>query len=281
MAAIPKIFAQLEARFDAGGYDPLDALAFAITSQLAYKPRTMVLKVLRHWGFRDAAFIDVSKGGDIDTQGLIASNGRVILVAFRGSESIAEDWLTNAQFVTDPGPFRGTKVHEGFQDALYPAVMQLSLHVSEMGPLPIWVTGHSLGGALANIFSAMLLEHGLPLAGLYTYGSPRVGDKKFDAAMARAFRAHGIHHHRVVNDGDAVPHVPPEPWFSHAGERRLLGADGVSVDIGVWKRFKAEMADFFSVIRRPIRLVDVHRLMPPDGYIPALRRQLPKPTRRA
>lgn len=43
-----------------------------------------------------------------------------------------------------------------------------------MSPRPIYVMGHSLGAALATIAAArIVVEHDLPLAGLYTVGSPR------------------------------------------------------------------------------------------------------------
>ena len=36
------------------------------------------------------------------------------------------DWFANFQAVRDPGPLVKTKAHEGFQDALFPAVVGLT-----------------------------------------------------------------------------------------------------------------------------------------------------------
>ncbi|MDP8105760.1 lipase family protein [Pasteurella atlantica] len=65
----------------------------------------------------------------------------------------------------------------------------------------LFVTGHSMGGAVATILSAYFNEQGLdPL--LYTYGSPRAGDLDFVSAYA------DITHYRHFNDGDIIPIVP-------------------------------------------------------------------------
>jgi triacylglycerol lipase len=93
---------------------------------------------------------DVVRGKDVDTQGVIAVDAKRILVAFLGSELKVGDWWANFQAVKDPGPFRKTKVHEGFQDAFLPAALDIGIRIGQQRTdQDIWVTGHSLGGALA------------------------------------------------------------------------------------------------------------------------------------
>ena len=67
----------------------------------------------------------------------------------------------------------------------------------------IWITGHSLGGALAVLLAATLWEAEQPVTGLYTYATPRVGDSAF-AGRLNEDMADGAHW-RVVNAGDLVP----------------------------------------------------------------------------
>jgi hypothetical protein len=55
-----------------------------------------------------------------------------IVVVFRGSDS-KEDWFANFQASQDTGPLKGTDAHEGFQDALYSAVIVLTRHVDAAG----------------------------------------------------------------------------------------------------------------------------------------------------
>ena len=282
--------------WDTNGYNARDALSLAVLSNLAYEPAATATKVLKqNFGFHAVVPFDKQLGKDIDTQGFIAAHKKNLVVAFRGSEGKAADWLANVQTVVDPGPFPKSKVHEGFQDALFPAVLTLGYTLRHLGTggMNIWITGHSLGGALASLFTAMLLEEMSTvgkafklkkehrLCGLYSFASPRVGNRDFDTAFGQRASKQKILAYRVVNDGDAVPHVPPEPWFSHAGTRVLLkGGKALRPDAtkkekkksdSGWKNMRREMAEFFMEDINPFHIADVHRLHGKKGYIEALK----------
>jgi hypothetical protein len=71
------------------------------------------------------------------------------------------------------------------------------------GEQTLIVCGHSLGGAIALLLAEWLRR--LPAAPnlqLYTFGSPRAGDRAF------AQGAQALTHHRLVNHNDPVPGVP-------------------------------------------------------------------------
>lgn len=71
---------------------------------------------------------------------------------------------------------------------------------------PIFVTGHSLGGAQAVMAMADLAKMGYKLYHTHhTYGAPRPGNEKF-AAFVNGL---GTNLYRLVNNADIVPHVPP------------------------------------------------------------------------
>lgn len=288
--------------WNTGGYSPKDALAFAVLCSLAYSSAKKTTTVLQdQFGFDTVLPFDKRLGKDIDTQGFVAADANNLVVAFRGSEQKAADWLANVQTVTDPGPFPKTSVHEGFQDALFPVMLQVGyvLRHMGMGGKKVWITGHSLGGALASLFSAMLMEemhtlgaaHALGadhrLSGLYTFASPRVGNRAFDKHFSTRAKSQKVLAYRVVNDGDAIPHVPPEPWFSHAGTRVLLKdgevlrRDGPTLekkksDAG-WKGMRREIAEFFMETVNPFHIAKVHVLDGKEGYIEALKKALPSP----
>jgi hypothetical protein len=87
----------------------------------------------------------------------------------------------------------------------------------------LFVTGHSLGGALAAVYGAMLYYNGETeitnrLAAIYTFGQPRVGNKAFaDYANCKL----GCRYKRVVYCNDIIPRVPFDNTlfeFKHFGK---------------------------------------------------------------
>lgn len=151
------------------------------------------------------------------------------ILAFRGTEAlkpgddwrrlgaVARDWWTDAR-VRQVGSPHGGRVHAGFEHAL----AALWPQVAPLLPLAPrwWLCGHSLGGALALLAAARLVDAGATLAGVVTFGQPRVGD----ATLAARLQALPLL--RVVNACDLVPEMPPEALgYRHAGSLRHLDAD--------------------------------------------------------
>jgi hypothetical protein len=77
------------------------------------------------------------------------------------------------------------------------------------------VTGHSLGGAMATLASVRLASEGYTVRAVYTFGSPRVGDRAFR-------RKYRLPNYRFVNDDDLVPHLPFSWCYKHVGTLRLM-----------------------------------------------------------
>ena len=97
----------------------------------------------------------------------------------------------------------------------------------------IWVTGHSLGGALASIAASEMIARGEIVADrvkLYTFGQPRTGDVTYAAAHDRIvscsvgcfidlFKVPTSY--RITHESDIVPHMPCEnceDYFHHKSE---------------------------------------------------------------
>ena len=194
-------------------YSLTNALFMAEASELAYGDQSDILRTAKdEWGFSKVQFLE-SK----NTEVFVATDSQVILCAFRGTESDqVEDWITDARIKLTPGPL-GSKCHRGFKNALnhvWPELRDL-LEDFQNASQNIWFTGHSLGGALAMLAAASRLDEEKPVAGLYTFGQPRVGDRgfaiRFDALL-------GDSTFRFVNQQDIVTRVPPRVLnYKHAG----------------------------------------------------------------
>src|SRR5258706_955163 len=156
------------------------------------------------------------------TQCHLAFNQEYAIVAFRGTQS--DDWRD----LFDDARFKLTEwktghVHAGFKDAFERIRDSLIKALANHAPgLPVWITGHSLGAALA-----ILAADDLGAKGVYTFGLPRVGDQIFAGHFNQQFRGRSF---RYVDDHDVVTHVPPERLpglsYAHIDERRWIDRDG-------------------------------------------------------
>ncbi|MCB1644453.1 MAG: lipase family protein [Pseudomonadales bacterium] len=251
-------------------YDEQNALSLAVACDLAYADENTIAATVNSWSMQLIAVINKRKGLDIDTQCYLMRDDENIIVVFRGSDSGA-DWFANFQATQDPGPLDGTGAHEGFQDALYPAVIALTRHLGDASARGqrIWITGHSLGGALCSLYAGMLIENGIEVYGIYTFASPRPGSPDFQKQLNKLIKGP---HFRVVNDGDIVPHLPPEPFFSHPGSRIILKTRRKEKTKSSWMAQRiASLRHFVKVTGEKFDVADNHRLSADaESYIPRL-----------
>lgn len=157
-----------------------------------------------------------------DTQCMVIGNEKFTIVAFRGTETI-NDWKTDADVDLVDGP--GGLVHEGFYTALSYVWQELLEQINKRKNLPIWFTGHSLGGALAVLAVAKLkLEHdmGFTINGLYTFGQPKVGNGDFARNCDFIFYNQM---YRFVNNNDVVARLPPGK-YTHSGRLMYFDSKG-------------------------------------------------------
>jgi triacylglycerol lipase len=147
------------------------------------------------------------------------------ILALRGTESPFE-WLLDAAFVQVPVPaiwFADGKLaianaHFGFLLLYAFLVKQITAAVAQFtNPQICYVTGHSLGGALAVLAAITIGVTAFPLQGragkvqLYNYGGPRVGDANFTAV----YDYFVPYSYRVINLSDLVTVIPPEKIFNY------------------------------------------------------------------
>ncbi len=152
---------------------------------------------------------------------LAAKKGDHYIVAFRGTQDLG-DWFTDADAVQmglsrrlsgGAAAWDGTRAHQGFQ--LLAVSLSTQVYAAAQGfkpKVPVYVTGHSLGGAVAALIAVMLTARAKRSdVRMYSYAAPRVGDPAFVAAYDQLLPTS----YRVVNLADVVPVVPPpsfEGW---------------------------------------------------------------------
>lgn len=252
-------------------FDLDTALSLAIACQLAYDKAATVRRITKQWGFTDTVVLSKTKGKDIDFQCFVTHDDKNILICVRGSDKI-EDWFANFQAVADPGPLKNTYAHEGFQDALFPAVIAISAAIEKFDHhgKNIWLSGHSLGAAQCSLFAGMLIENGYSVHGVYTFASPRPGSQSFADQLNDAVQGP---HFRVINQGDVVPHVPPEPFYSHPGRRVILKLKTKATSDGSWMQERiAAIKKFVAMTLKHLDIADNHRLnTDTNSYIPRLK----------
>lgn len=120
------------------------------------------------------------------------------VLAIRGTTS-PQDWINNAKVDMDELK-DGRKVHSGFKAAFFDAEPQMRTLLKDVEGLPLFITGHSLGGAVA-VMATWYFDRD-DLAACYTFGAPRVGNHAFNDGFHTPI-------YRVVNAFDPVPLVPP------------------------------------------------------------------------
>ncbi len=191
-----------------------NALSLANCALLAYNDQDVIDTHLKARGFTEIIHCQ-SPNPAIDTQAYVAVREGLVVVAFRGTEpsnpvDYFTDFTTARVAFEDKFRFSGWgNVWAGWADGLLAVLPQIldALKKYDDDQHTLWITGHSLGGALATVMAAVvanLPNH--PIQGVYTYGQPRVGDPEFCARYNQVLHDQTFRH---VNDHDLVPHVPP------------------------------------------------------------------------
>ena len=136
--------------------------------------------------------------------GFVAANlaSGNVFVTFRGTVTL-EDWLSDLTFPQVAHPWGQTE--QGFSDVYKQCSADAQAAVKSAGAPNVFVTGHSLGAALATLATADLVNSGVAAkAGMYSFAGPPVGDLAFAAEFNRRVAAGW----RVVNTEDLVTTVP-------------------------------------------------------------------------
>jgi len=152
------------------------------------------------------------RDGGTDTQGVAGRWNKDIVIAFRGTELKFADWVgTNAKVGLVQNPRGIGQMHSGFRrsaDSVFQTIKRFIRNHKD-DDSRIFLCGHSLGGALAIITAAWLVNDSrMPtVRAVFTYGAPRIGDAHFAAEYGQ-LRLDKFTK-MWVSERDPVPRIPP------------------------------------------------------------------------
>jgi len=308
------VYQHLADKLRSGTRHPDDTVAhvLAVAAGYAYARADTVATMMARMGLEDNGCRMIQELVDAmficSTSFLVQSaDGKVVLLAYRGTEpSNLVNWLTDADLYPEKVVIPATpasqplEVHEGFYRNVRAtryevvAALERALRGEPVGDFAtqppgameaLYITGHSLGGAMAALMAVMLVTDpayetlGEKLRAVYTFGQPMIGSHGLARVAGELLAGRAF---RYVYCNDAVPHLPPRvsgdfahfgaeyrfagrrPWVAQVPPAAQMG--GVAGVVGTMAEFAATKVQAFRSI--PFRFsLDDHM---PNRYITAL-----------
>lgn len=209
----------------------------ALLAQYAYLDKKEAKSEMRKLGYTTHGFIE-NDGAQVH----IITNRDEVVVCFRGTEPKEfSDIKADLNALPDRA-FNGSGfVHNGFQMEVDKVWDKITKYLEDKTKNKnLFITGHSLGGAMATIATSRLKG----VTALYTYGSPRVGTRKFVASF-------NVPHFRHVNNNDLVTSVPPSFFgYKHHSDSRYINYYGNIRPLTRWQRIKDQWRGRWRALKK-------------------------------
>lgn len=184
----------------------------------------------------DPGFLTVFGVDENSAQAALIEHENYFCMTFRGTNELA-DWLDNINAFSTRELFG--KFHRGFWNSVEDVWQPIFDRYQELlkeKKRPLFITGHSLGGAMATVAAAKLIHVDLPFTSVYTFGQPRALTQHTarvfnNECKSRFFRFH--------NNNDIVTRAPARVMgYSHVGTYFYISQEGViHEEVGFWFRF--------------------------------------------
>ena len=184
----------------------------------------------------DPKFITISSVDKNSAQAALIEHENYLCMAFRGTDEFS-DWLDNINAFSTKELFG--EFHRGFWNSLedvWQSINERFRSLQEQNKRPIFITGHSLGGAMATIAAAKLIHVDKPFTSVYTFGQPRALSRETAQVFnveckSRFFRFH--------NNNDIVTRVPARLMgYSHVGNYLYITEEKeIYREVGFWFKF--------------------------------------------
>jgi len=256
-----------------------NAYWMARLAQVAYRKKQTAAgepdtdAILNELQAEDPDFIEVTPAAQSSAEAILVEHKHYWCFSFRGTDEIL-DWKDNVDFFPARALFG--EFHRGFLastddvwETLYPHYRERHKEDRERGNArPVFLTGHSLGGAMATVAAAKLIHADQPFTSAYTFGQPRA----MTLDTARIFNVEARQRfHRFQNNCDIVTRLPARVMgYSHVGSCLYIAQGGrIHDDVGFWFRFldtvKANLAELGDL---RLEGVEDHNI---EDYLKAIR----------
>jgi len=178
------------------------ALDLARCAAAAYQTPQEWTETIPALGFADHVL--VTNGS---AKGIVMIQGPEAVVAFEGTNGLDDigDWFVNLD--KEPALIPAGHVHGGFLRAYNSVARQVHDALRMHRVTHVWVTGHSLGGAMAVLCAIDLIrQQEFAVRGVMTFGQPLLLEPACARVVNQLLAGRFL---RFINEDDVVPRVAP------------------------------------------------------------------------
>ncbi|MAE34722.1 MAG: lipase [Oceanospirillaceae bacterium] len=184
----------------------------------------------------DRSFRSVMGVDKNSAQAALIEHEDYLCMAFRGTNELA-DWLDNLNAFSTPQLFG--EFHRGFWlccEDVWGPMFTRCLELQSQKKRPVFLTGHSLGGAMATIAAAHFVQMDKPFTSVYTFGQPRAMTRETAQVFNMECKSR---FYRFHNNNDIVTRVPARVMgYSHIGSYLYISEEKeIYRESGFWFRF--------------------------------------------
>jgi triacylglycerol lipase len=201
---------------------PEQLLTFAKIAETTYANPKDSKSKFKALGYTIVEFFDVD-----GAQAYLLKGTDAHVLSFRGTEVTQKSDVLADLKAGKNVEASGGKVHVGFKgeiNKVWPAITVSLANIDN-----VYITGHSLGAAMATIAASRIQTK---VIALVTFGSPRAGNREFVNSLA-------VTHYRVQNNCDDVTKVPfMLMGFAHHGTHKYMNFNGEFRDLTPWQQVK-------------------------------------------
>ena len=192
--------------------------------------------ILNNLKAEDPGFLSVRGFSKKSAQAALVEHSTYLAMVFRGTDEPA-DWIDNLNAFPELALFGA--FHRGFLHSVQDLWNPLFARYSELNrqkPRALFITGHSLGGAMATVASSILIQEDESFTSTYTFGQPRAITRETGRvynveAKGKTFR--------FQNNNDIVTRAPARIMgYTHVGTFLYITQQKqIQQDPGLWLQF--------------------------------------------